>query len=76
MLLQHRSQHRVRWPPIQGGQDDRRTDRIAGIGATPTGGAAKPVRLRLVEDVDDARTPAQRAFDEAKRLVEECGFRL
>ena len=50
--------------------------RISGVGSTPVTSSITRPRPVLVADREDDRTPAQRAFDEAKRLVDECGFRL
>lgn len=49
--------------------------RIAGIRQVPVQTAVKLGRLLLVKDTDDDRTPEQRAFDEANRLVDDSGFR-
>ncbi len=48
---------------------------LAGIGPVPLDQAAAILAAALPHR-GRARTPAQRAFDEAKRLVEQCGFRL
>lgn len=37
---------------------------------------SEEARKRAEREREHARTPEQRAVDEAKRLVEDCGFRL
>ncbi len=50
--------------------------RISGIGYTPITSSITLRRPILVADREDDRTYAERVFDEAKRLIEEYGFRL